>query len=228
MKCVHNIRKYICIICSPNNFCTCEKIQNQCKIHHITNSFICIHDDYKHYCKICSPHNYCEHNRLKKRCKECGTGLCSHDKHKDYCPQCSSCPHNKRKSRYRICSPDKICQHDILYENCNECGVDHTCEHNLRRSRCNICSPNNKSLCTSSRLFHVLKKNNYLCSYCNPIKPLYTKTRENRVKQLLEENNFKFICNKQFTNDCCIKNRPDFLFDCGTYFLVLDTIKNVK
>jgi hypothetical protein len=40
--------------------------------------------------------------------------------------------------------------------------------------------------------------------------------------QFLVNNNFHFIHDKMITNDCCLKYRPDFLFDCGKYFLVLE------
>jgi hypothetical protein len=29
---------------------------------------------------------------------------------------------------------------------------------------------------------------------------------------------------KTFQNDCCLKYRPDFLFDCGSYFLILEVL----
>ena len=33
---------------------------------------------------------------------------------------------------------------------------------------------------------------------------------------------FNFINNKQFQNDCCLKYRPDFIFDCGSYFVIVE------
>jgi hypothetical protein len=78
-------------------------------------------------------------------------------------------------------------------------------------------------VCKSCNLFRVNKSTKYLCKYCNPIQNKKQKTRENRVKQLLEENNYIFIYDKSVrNNDCCFRYRPDFLFDCGTYFLVLE------
>jgi hypothetical protein len=68
----------------------------------------------------------------------------------------------------------------------------------------------------------VRKDNNYLCSYCNPNKTIKRRTKENNIRDLLLKNNINFIQNKSFTNDCCLKYRPDFLIDCGSYFLVVE------
>jgi hypothetical protein len=76
--------------------------------------------------------------------------------------------------------------------------------------------------CTSCGLFQVKKNNNYLCSYCNPNPSKRQKTKENEIKTLLEDNGYKFIHDKQFKNDCYLKYRPDFVFDCVTYFLVIE------
>jgi hypothetical protein len=74
--------------------------------------------------------------------------------------------------------------------------------------------------CISCNLFIVSKKTNFLCCYCDTNKIHHTK--ENVIQKLLIDNNYKFINNKQFTNDCCLKYRPDFLFDCNTYFVILE------
>jgi hypothetical protein len=74
--------------------------------------------------------------------------------------------------------------------------------------------------CTSCGLFRVVKKNDYLCYYCQPTPRMMKK--ETKVKTLLEENGLKSVHNKQINNDCCLKYHPDFLFDCTTYFVVLE------
>ena len=76
--------------------------------------------------------------------------------------------------------------------------------------------------CISCGLFQVNINTNYLCGYCNPNKSTGVKTKENIIRDILLEKNYNFIHNKQFTNECCLKYRPDFLFDCKTYFLVLE------
>lgn len=81
---------------------------------------------------------------------------------------------------------------------------------------------NESRRCNGCKLFYVTKKNNFLCSYCNTNKTKRKKTKEEDVKNLLIENNFNFIHDKKIINDCCFKYRPDFLFDCNTYFIVLE------
>lgn len=76
--------------------------------------------------------------------------------------------------------------------------------------------------CKSCYLFIAHKRNNYLCSYCNPNKPKYQKTKEMQVRQLLEKHNIPFTHNQQVSNDCCLRYRPDFVVDCSTHFLVLE------
>jgi len=68
-------------------------------------------------------------------------------------------------------------------------------------------------------------KNQTLCSYCNPTKQI--KTKEITVKKLLIKNGY--IENTDFKHDrpCnntneCNKYRPDFVFDCNSYFVVLE------
>lgn len=77
--------------------------------------------------------------------------------------------------------------------------------------------------CKNCNLFQSTKINNYLCSYCNPDSTKKQKTKEDSVNKLLLKNNYTFVRDKQVgNNDCCFRYRPDFLFDCGTYFVVLE------
>lgn len=78
--------------------------------------------------------------------------------------------------------------------------------------------------CTSCGMYVVFKRTNYLCSYCSP--NASQKTKEDEIKKLLEANCLKFIHDKQFQNGCYLKYRPDFLFDCGKYFVVLECDEN--
>jgi hypothetical protein len=76
-------------------------------------------------------------------------------------------------------------------------------------------------VCKSCNLFRAYKDS--LCSYCNPNSTKKQKTKEESVNKLLLKNNLTFVRDKQVgNNDCCFRYRPDFLFDCGTYFVVLE------
>jgi hypothetical protein len=76
--------------------------------------------------------------------------------------------------------------------------------------------------CTSCGLFRVKKINKYLCYYCNPDKTKTRKLKETIVKELLEKQGYEFIHDKQVSNEYCNKYRPDFVFNCGEYFVVLE------
>jgi hypothetical protein len=76
--------------------------------------------------------------------------------------------------------------------------------------------------CVNCNVFQTKKENDHLCQYCNPNSVKRMGTKENKIKKLLEDQGYDFIHNKQFTNECCLKYRPDFLFNCKTYFVVLE------
>jgi hypothetical protein len=68
--------------------------------------------------------------------------------------------------------------------------------------------------------WRLYKKNQTLCSYCNPTKR--QKTKEEQIKKLLEKFSINFIHDKTFKNNYCLKYRPDFVIDCGTFYLILE------
>ena len=79
------------------------------------------------------------------------------------------------------------------------------------------------SKCRSCKLFSTNKRTNYLCSYCNPLKPTRQKTKEMRVKTFLEECKYDFIHNRKCNLDgSCQTYYPDFLIDCNTFFLIIE------
>ena len=241
--CEHNVNKYQCKKCGGGSICEHSRIRVQCK--DCNGSQVCEHQKRKSRCKECNGGSICEHNRDRHRCKDCSGGsICEHKIQKQCCKKCggsSICEHNKINSRCKECSGASICEHNRVKYTCVDCKGNGVCEHNRRRAickdcggsnlckhnkqkyQCIICTPNTKYYCTLCRLFGgVLKDNNYLCSYCNPNKSSRRKTKEERVKQLLSDNNLKFIYDKMITNECCLKYRPDFLFDCGNYFVILE------
>jgi len=171
---------------------------------------MCIHSDKRH----------------KSRCREChGSSFCIHDKFKSTCREChgsSFCIHDKIKSTCRECGGSQICIHDKIKRFCRECGGSSFCIHGKQKSYCITCSPNSNTFCKNCRLFLVKKRTNYLCSYCNPEKAKRMKTKENQIRQLLEDNKIIFTHDKMIINECCLKYRPDFLIDCKTFFLIIE------
>lgn len=82
--------------------------------------------------------------------------------------------------------------------------------------------------CQCCNLFSV-KHNNTLCKYCNPNKN--KKTKEEQFYNLLinvklnESIYYKFIYNKSIGFECG-NYRPDFKFDCNTYFVIIEIDEN--
>jgi hypothetical protein len=77
--------------------------------------------------------------------------------------------------------------------------------------------------CTSCKLPCILNADD-LCASCDPIKGnIIRLAKQNIVKNYLDQHDYKYIsCDKVINNSECIKERPDFLFDCATHYLVLE------
>ena len=167
---------------------------------------LCKHSINSLFCILC---NVCEHNNIKVSCKNC-----------------KNINKTNKTNKTKECEKTKlsrICSHNKRRYDCRECDGKRYCQHDKQKYQCIVCSPNSNYFCKSCRLFSgVSKINDYLCSYCNPNKTIKRKTKENNIRDLLLKNNITFIQNKSFTNDCCLKYRPDFLIDCGSYFIVAE------
>lgn len=95
-------------------------------------------------------------------------------------------------------------------------NTTHCAEHKTRK----MFDVKNK-MCIGCGLFGVRIENDNYCWYCHPDNE-HKLRKEIIIKNLLIENNLKFIHNKQYSNDCSDKYRPDFNFDCGTYQVILE------
>ena len=85
-----------------------------------------------------------------------------------------------------------------------------------------------RTLCYKCKLYISNYKNNYLCSYCNPIKSIRKRTKENNINKFLLKN---FISNKKCNIDIdntCQTHYPDFLIDCNTFFLIIRGTRNAE
>lgn len=135
-----------------------------------------------------------------------------------------------------IPNPRKRC----IHEGCKEIAIygigkqihceDHvvTGEYNLIEKECKSC-----------KLLMILNKDN-LCGFCDPtmIKNLKL-VKQKEVKALLDTKKYKYTIYDKIIDSKCGLERPDFLFDCDAYFVVLEvdegqhmrydkTLKNVK
>ena len=81
--------------------------------------------------------------------------------------------------------------------------------------------------CISCGLTNILNKEGK-CQFCEPDR--FNKTRlakQNQVKHFLDANNITYIsCDIVIDRGICGKERPDFLIDCGTHFVVLEVDEN--
>ncbi len=187
----------------------------------------CKHKIVKTQCKTCGGSGFCIHNKRKNTCKDChGSARCIHKKIKWQCKDCHGsrfCIHNKRKNTCKDCHGSARCIHKKIKSQCVNCHGSQICIHDKQKHKCIICTPHSKAFCSNCRLFQVSKKTNYLCSYCKPESSKRQQTRELRVKQFLETNNYNFIHDKRINlNGSCQSYRPDFLFDQGRFFINLE------
>jgi hypothetical protein len=113
---------------------------------------------------------------------------------------------------------------DIRNKRCVFDGCDKSCTFGYGKKllRCNEHKLGDMKdvrhkMCQSCQLFRVDRKK--LCNYCDP--SLRRKTKEYEVKEFLDSNECKFQHNKS-SGFVCGNYRPDFLFDAGTHFVVVE------
>jgi len=118
---------------------------------------------------------------------------------------------------------------NVKNKRCKECKLKHALYNyeGLKAEYCGDCKKDKmidvkNKRCLECNLFYVNNRTNYLCGYCNKYKSKRVKTKEIEVKKLLELNNIEFIHDKQISNKCCYKYRPDFIIDCLYYYLIVE------
>ena len=224
--CEHNRAQSQCKECVGGHLCEHKKRRSYWQ--ECGGSQICEHKKDRSNCKECGGSQICEHKRQRSRCKECGGGsICEHKKRRSQCKECgggSICEHKKRRAWCKECGGSQIYEHQKDRSTCKECGGGAICEHKKVRSKCPTCSPNSNAFCHGCpQTTFVLKRNNYLCQYCRPDGSARQRTREYQVKAFLENSGYKFIHNRAVnTSNTCRAFRPDFLFDCGTFYLIAE------
>jgi hypothetical protein len=149
---------------------------------------------------------------LSKRC-ECGKarphfGLmggkavcCLECKTSDMVDVCHTMCKCGRRASYGFSKNEITC--------CTECKIDGMA--NFRHKKCVLCG-----------LF-IAVKSPFKCSYCRDDSPTYQKTREIAVLNLLNSTRDlpNFIHNKS-VGFVCGNFRPDFLFDLGTHYVIVE------
>ena len=80
--------------------------------------------------------------------------------------------------------------------------------------------------CSSCGLNCMLTEDN-LCNDCNDYSERkHHKRKETIIKNVLDANNFKYDTYDKIPSEACNKFRPDFVFDRGTYIIILEVDEN--
>ena len=128
---------------------------------------------------------------------------------------------NTHKKSGMIVNPNKRCGE----KKCKEYALYGTFRAEFCESHCDPSTHINwmEKECASCRLMNILNKNS-LCQFCEP--DMFNKTRlakQNFVKRWLDNNGFKYdSCDTVIEHAECGKERPDFVFDCGTHVVILE------
>ena len=151
-KCTHNIRRDLCIKCSPYSFLkplkniknikpnvtteTDEQVINVLTLPSILNS-----STVPNILRLPSI------STIKKRKRF----ICTHNIRNDLCKICSPfnfCQHNIWKYHCKLCKGSSICEHNIIKYYCKICGSKNRCIHERIRKKCKECK--NSSMNSSS------------------------------------------------------------------------------
>ncbi len=127
------------------------------------------------------------------------------------------------KSKDMVRHPRKKCQ----FKNCKELALygltsRERCENHKNETDLNLV----EQRCYSCGLFNVLNIANN-CFACDPTNfQKFAKRKENAVKALLDANKLVYVNDKIPNGSLCGKERPDFVFRCGTHIVILEVDEN--
>lgn len=129
------------------------------------------------------------------------------------------------KKKDMISNPKKMC----IIDNCNGIAIygpntkQLRCEKHKEKDDINLIEKE----CNGCKLPFILNANN-LCYYCDPENSMKVRfAKQNKVKFYLDQHGYKYVTfDKSINNSECIKDRPDFLFDFNTHFVILEVDQN--
>lgn len=151
------------------------------------------------------------------RCDECvttaGYALPGNKVHK--------CARHKQPGH--IINPRKRC----IIEGCNVIAIYGTtkqihCENHKEDNEYNLI----ERTCASCGLTMILNDQS-LCGFCDPTMiKTFRLFKQKEIKTLLDNNNYKYTIYDGIVDSHCNYKRPDFAFDAGTHFVVLEVDEN--
>jgi predicted GIY-YIG superfamily endonuclease len=182
--------------------------------YHKENNMINVREKYK----LCV-HNDCQGTRENLSVAE--YGLLFRDKTHCYKHKLP----NEFKDNNPTCEGDDImldCKNQPLY-----CGslsnLPIRCEEHKLDNDINVIEKS----CENCKLLYFLNPLNNLCENCDiHINKKYIKSKENVIKELLNDNNIKYVIYNKIIQCGCSKYRPDFVIDLGHTQLIVEVDEN--
>lgn len=129
----------------------------------------------------------------------------------------------QHKTTGMISNPTKRC----IVNNCKEIAIyginkQIHCEDHKEPNEYNLVDRE----CKSCKLTMILNKDD-LCGFCDPTMIKNTKLmKQKEIKSLLDAKKYKYTIYDKIIDSKCGLERPDFLFDCITYCLILEVDEN--
>ncbi|QKF94021.1 hypothetical protein QKU48_gp0563 [Fadolivirus algeromassiliense] len=88
-------------------------------------------------------------------------------------------------------------------------------EYNLIEKECKLCN------------LPMILNESGLCGFCDPTMiKTFKLYKQKEIKDLLDHKKFEYILYDRIIDSQCSNYRPDFVFDCGTHFVVLEVDEN--
>lgn len=129
----------------------------------------------------------------------------------------------KHKTIGMISHPSKKC----TAKNCNNPAIygiktQIHCEDHKKTNEYNLIEKE----CSSCKLLMILNDKN-LCGFCDTdMIKTFKLYKQNKIKQLLDTKKYKYQIYDRVVDSNCGLERPDFVFDCTTHFVVLEVDEN--
>ena len=158
--------------------------------------------------------------------------ICDKNAHYNIVGQKAAYCHSHKTSEMRNVSkkPCKMCPKNAVYGYENE--PREYCHLHKKSGMSNKSTPKCKK-CDRYAYYNVKGQFRAYCSdhkttemirmdvqYCDDT--ICKKTKEEQVKKWLLDGGYKFVHDKQVQNMCCYRYRPDFLFECASFYVILE------
>lgn len=169
------------------------------------------------YCKAHAPENYV--NVVSKKCLKCTTRA-------NYGPLFQPkrhCAKHINDNEYKKNNPKcRNCKKKPIYTSAGK-TYPYRCETHKFADDINIV----EKKCDSCQLLWIIPDDQTKCDSCREyIKPSIRNRKENKIRDMLEANNFKYESHDKIVDIKCSRKRPDFVIDYNFYKVILEVDEN--